>query len=138
MTIMIRLLIIANGSLEMKVLHAQRGSTGKVSASFHNSSLTVNPVYRVNATRGEELEMAGKASLSIEDEEDGEDEEEGSLDDDIPLSECNGIELDSLYSGGNSNGPMDSESGAPTPGRGTFLGVMATLLPLAAVRRKQQ
>jgi hypothetical protein len=43
--------------------------------------------------------------------------EERSLDDDIPLSESMEVELDSVYSGGNSSGPMDSESGPPTRDR---------------------
>jgi hypothetical protein len=40
--------------------------------------------------------------------------EERSLDDDIPPSESMEVELDSVYSGGNSSGPMDSEPGPPT------------------------
>jgi hypothetical protein len=106
-----------DGSLEMGTLHARQNTAGNISASFRGSSLIANPMHHVTTSTG----AAGIGGKSGQ-EQQGEGGER-SLDDDIPLSESMEIELDSVYSGGNSSnvGEEDSDDNNGAPTRSSFI-----------------
>jgi hypothetical protein len=108
----------SSSSLEMGTLHARPGAAGSsMSASVRDSNdgstLTANPMHHVTPTIA--AGSGGGESKNKQEQREGGGGERSVDDDDIiPPGESAEVALDSLYSGGNRSGPMDSESGTPT------------------------